>query len=95
MRPDSPDPEYGTFSIREDGDRLGGTIVTDTTRAIDPFVMTGETVAFTFRHPEMDVIAVRGTLFGDRCEGEVEGKVSGEFYPFAATRQTEGASSGQ
>jgi hypothetical protein len=80
--------ETGTFTIREEGDHLGGTFVTDTTSPIDPFVTTGDTVAFSFKHPEMNVITIRGTLAGDRFEGEAEVTAMEEAFPFAATRQT-------
>lgn len=82
------DEETGTFTIREEGDHLGGTFITDTTSPIDPFVMTGDAVAFAFKHPEMGVIAIRGTLAGDRFEGEAEVTDQEEMvFPFVATRQ--------
>jgi hypothetical protein len=85
------DEETGTFTIREEGDHLGGIFVTDTTSPIDPFVMTGDAAAFTFKHPQMGVIAIRGTLAGDRFEGEAEVTDEEMILPFVATRQAEAA----
>ena len=81
------DEETGTFTIRQQGDHLGGTFVTDTTSPIDPFVMDGDSAAFTFKHLEMNVIAIRGTLAGDRFEGEAEVMIVEQTFPFVATRQ--------
>jgi hypothetical protein len=85
------DEETGTFTIREDGDYLGGTFITDTTTPIDRFVMTGDTGAFTFKHPGMGVIAIRGVLAGDRFEGEAEITTQEMILPFVATRQDDSA----
>ena len=87
--------QTGTFTIHEAGDHLWGTFVTDTESPIDPFTMTGDSLAFTFKHPEMQVIAIRGALAGDRFEGEADIASAELILPFAATRQAEAASSGQ
>jgi hypothetical protein len=92
---DDGDEETGTFTIQAEGDHLGGTFVTDTTSLIDPFAMAGDAVAFTFKHPAMNVIAIRGTLAGDRFEGEAEVVAQEIILPFVATRQAEAAPADQ
>ena len=85
VRPDDPVAE-GTFTITPEGDRLGGTFMTDVPCRIDPFEVAGDAVAFTFKHPGMGEIAIRGTLAGDRFEGEAQPQGQGAL-PFIATRQ--------
>ena len=87
--------ETGTFTIREEGDHLGGTFTTDTTSPIDPFSMDGDSIAFSFKHPNMSDIAIRGILAGDRFEGEAEITIQDMTFPIVATRETETVSADQ
>jgi hypothetical protein len=93
VRPDDPVAE-GTFTIAPDGDALGGLFMTDSGRPIDPFEPEGDAIAFTFKQPGMGEIAIRGTLSGDRFEGEAQPEGQ-DALPFVATRQTAEPASSQ
>lgn len=86
VRPDDPVAE-GTFTITQSGDVLGGVFRTDAPRDILPFEADADTLAFTFKQPDMGDIVIRGTLDGNAFEGTAEAEGQ-EALPFVATRQS-------
>jgi hypothetical protein len=70
----------------QQGDQLAGTFQTDAPRDILPFEVTGDTLSFTFKQPEMGDIVIRGRLSGDTFEGEADPETQ-DALPFVATRQ--------
>ena len=87
VRPADPLAQ-GTFTIRVEDGMLGGTFMTDAARPIDPFEAEGDALGFSFKQPGMGTIAIRGTLDGDRFEGEAQ-PGDQDAVPFVATRHTE------